>query len=305
MARKRDIHPGFFTNEILGGDLPVEVHLFFAGLWCQADREGRLEDRPKKLKLAILPYREFAASDALKELESTGFILRYEAKGVRYIQILNWEKYQRKIHPNETESVIPPYVINMEHQRLSNGGPKEVASNACISVPSLSSLPSCPPKSPKGEFGADESFDPSASERNDEPPDSPTPKRRAAKAPRTSRRTAGHSKFPPEVVSRFESFWASYPAREGSKGDKKLSLQKFAELPETEQHLAIRAAVNYADHCAIADRRTRDAQRFLVSGRGVERTEFWREFIDWKRPDDDVDSLIERRRMEAAIAEKK
>jgi hypothetical protein len=148
VARKRDIHPGFFTNEILGGDLPPEVQLFFAGLWCYADREGRLEDRPKKLKLAILPYRDFAASDAIKELESTGFICRYEVAGVRYIQILNWKKYQRKIHPNEIQSHIPPYVAEKDIQGTPKdiqGTPKEVSSNALSScyLRSSCNLDSC------------------------------------------------------------------------------------------------------------------------------------------------------------------
>ena len=43
--RTRLLKPGFFMNEELAR-LPVRARLLFAGLWCLADREGRLEDRP-------------------------------------------------------------------------------------------------------------------------------------------------------------------------------------------------------------------------------------------------------------------
>src|SRR5262245_4448792 len=55
MARARLLKPGFFTNEDLV-ELPPAARLLFAGLWTLADREGRLEDRPKRIKLAVLPY---------------------------------------------------------------------------------------------------------------------------------------------------------------------------------------------------------------------------------------------------------
>ena len=50
MARARNIKPGFFLNEELGV-LPPLVRILFAGLWCIADRDGRLEDRPKRIKM--------------------------------------------------------------------------------------------------------------------------------------------------------------------------------------------------------------------------------------------------------------
>jgi hypothetical protein len=49
MPRTRQIKPGFFKNDELA-ELPIEARLLFAGLWTIADREGRLEDRPKKIK---------------------------------------------------------------------------------------------------------------------------------------------------------------------------------------------------------------------------------------------------------------
>ena len=53
MARARNIKPGFFDNETLG-ELPALTRLLFIGLWCLADREGRLQDRPKRIKKELL-----------------------------------------------------------------------------------------------------------------------------------------------------------------------------------------------------------------------------------------------------------
>jgi hypothetical protein len=106
MARQRNIAPGFFRNEDLGECSPL-ARLLFAGLWCWADRLGRLEDRPRKLRAEILPYDSGADGEALvAELAARGFLKRYEVAGVRFIQIVNFEKYQ-KPHPREAASVLP------------------------------------------------------------------------------------------------------------------------------------------------------------------------------------------------------
>jgi len=78
----------------------------FVGLWTQADREGRLEDRPRKIKVAILPYDDYDINESLDRLQSKEFIFRYSANGANYIQINNFLKHQ---YPNikESESTIP------------------------------------------------------------------------------------------------------------------------------------------------------------------------------------------------------
>lgn len=55
MARSRNIKPRFFTNDVLG-KLPALTRLLFAGLWTISDREGRLEDRPMRIRAEVLPY---------------------------------------------------------------------------------------------------------------------------------------------------------------------------------------------------------------------------------------------------------
>lgn len=105
MARARNIKPGFFTNDQLAEALPL-ARILFAGLWCFADREGRLYDRPKKIKAEILPYDDCNADELLESLAKLGFILRYEVSGIRYIQIVNFNKHQNP-HVKEQASEIP------------------------------------------------------------------------------------------------------------------------------------------------------------------------------------------------------
>ena len=77
MARIRTIKPEFFCHEQLAELSPIH-RLLFIGLWTQADREGRLEDRPKRLKVVLLPYDDCDVDQLLTELGGAGFILRYE-----------------------------------------------------------------------------------------------------------------------------------------------------------------------------------------------------------------------------------
>ncbi|USE79508.1 hypothetical protein NDR89_23235 [Cupriavidus gilardii] len=105
MARARNLKPSFFTNDLL-----AEIHplgrLLFQGLWCIADREGRLEDRPKRIKAELLPYDDCDADALLNDLVKHGFILRYEADGHRFIQVVNFAKHQNP-HIKEAASTIP------------------------------------------------------------------------------------------------------------------------------------------------------------------------------------------------------
>lgn len=106
MPRSRYIRPSFFSNEQLADLAPLD-RLFFQGLWCWADREGRLEDRPRRLKANILPFDDWPGEQALQRLAEAGFLLRYEVEGRRYLQILNWNKHAKPHHEEET-SIIPP-----------------------------------------------------------------------------------------------------------------------------------------------------------------------------------------------------
>lgn len=105
MARARNLKPGFFTNDQLA-ECSMGARLLFAGLWTLADRDGRLEDRPKKIKAEVLPYDEIDPNQLLNELQKHGFIVRYSAIDRQYIQVLNFKKHQNP-HVNESASTIP------------------------------------------------------------------------------------------------------------------------------------------------------------------------------------------------------
>lgn len=119
MARARNIKPGLFKNEILGVADPLYT-LLFEGLWILADRAGKQEDRPLRIKAEVFPYRDVDVEPMLAWLEEQAFIRRYMVAGKRYILILEFVKHQNP-HKNESESVIPdPEEIRTEPEIIGS-----------------------------------------------------------------------------------------------------------------------------------------------------------------------------------------
>jgi hypothetical protein len=121
MARARNIKPGFFTNDELV-ELPFSTRLLFIGLWTIADREGRIVDRPKKIKMEIFPADDVDCDQALAQLADSGFITRYQADSVKVVEIVNFAKHQAP-HSTEKDSLLPDaegfYTVN---ERNKNSG---------------------------------------------------------------------------------------------------------------------------------------------------------------------------------------
>jgi hypothetical protein len=154
MARTRNIKPGFFLNEELAEIEPLG-RLLFAGLWTIADREGRIEDRPKRIKAELLPYDDCDVDRLLDSLHENGFIVRYKVNGESYLEVKNFTKHQH-IVGTEAKSIIPPpacdnaevkQVCN-ELENFSNKVEKksnkleEIAPESCsLNLESLSSNP--------------------------------------------------------------------------------------------------------------------------------------------------------------------
>lgn len=106
MARARNIKPSFFKNELLGEADPL-LGLLFISLWTLADKEGRLEDRPLRIKAETFPYREgIDINGYLTQLVSLGFIERYVVDGLAVIQVVNFGKHQSP-HSTEKKSELP------------------------------------------------------------------------------------------------------------------------------------------------------------------------------------------------------
>jgi hypothetical protein len=66
----------------------------------------RLEDRPKRIRMAIFPCDNVDVDLGLQRLQKAGLVLRYTVQGVAYLAIPAFHKHQ-KPHPREAASVIP------------------------------------------------------------------------------------------------------------------------------------------------------------------------------------------------------
>lgn len=103
--RARNIKPGFYKNADLV-ECSISARYLAPGLWMMADKEGRLEDRPRQIKIEIFPCDDVDVNQLLDELAAHQHIQRYEIGGKRFIQICKFKEHQRP-HSNETDSVIP------------------------------------------------------------------------------------------------------------------------------------------------------------------------------------------------------
>jgi hypothetical protein len=115
MARARNIKFGFYENDDLA-ECSVWARYIYPGLWMLADRQGRLEYRPKKIKGELLRFDSQEAEPLLRELEHHGFIEIYEVDGHTFIQIVTFLKHQ-KPHPRERASVIPAPPTSQSRQK--------------------------------------------------------------------------------------------------------------------------------------------------------------------------------------------
>lgn len=129
-GRIRSVKPELWLHERLA-ELPLEARYAFIGLFCHADREGRFEWRPGRLKALIYPYesleRDFA--DLLELLRAGGFITRYSVDGKVYGYFPGWKRHQ-VINNRERESDLPspehadpePLPPHSEEERGSGSG---------------------------------------------------------------------------------------------------------------------------------------------------------------------------------------
>jgi len=105
VARSRILKPGFFLNEQLAA-LSFQARLCFAGLWLLADREGRLVDRPRRIKAELFPYDALELEPIIAALSDAGFIQRYIVNDTAYIAIPKFTDHQNP-HVRETKSLLP------------------------------------------------------------------------------------------------------------------------------------------------------------------------------------------------------
>ena len=83
--------------------------LFFAGLFSNADDQGRLKAHPVLLRSMVFPYDDIPINEiegALALFAESGSIVVYEVDNTDHLQLANWWKWQ---HQNFAwPSKLPP-----------------------------------------------------------------------------------------------------------------------------------------------------------------------------------------------------
>lgn len=145
MSRARNLKPGYFKNEDLAACGPWGM-LLFAGLWTLADRKGRLEDRPSRIRVEIFPYAPRTnVVGLLATLEAKQFIVRYDVNDSKYIEIVNFSKHQNP-HINEAQSTIPA-PCSLLPEEVQSTVPLGLNPHSLIPsslIPDSGSIPLCP-----------------------------------------------------------------------------------------------------------------------------------------------------------------
>jgi hypothetical protein len=125
MLRIRTIKPEFFTSDDIC-NLTAYARLLYIGLWCAADREGRLEWKPRQFKRQFLPDDEVAIDELCQELIGNELVVLY-GEGLAYIpgftkhQVINNREAQSSLpEPGDTCPTRAPRVDDTSPTRHGN-----------------------------------------------------------------------------------------------------------------------------------------------------------------------------------------
>jgi hypothetical protein len=105
MSRIRTIKPEFFSSDDIVSMSPL-ARLFYVSLWCESDREGRMEWKPSTFKLRYLPGDSCDVHVLAQELVVKGLIILYTVDGKQYAEIPTFTEHQ-VINNRESQSLIP------------------------------------------------------------------------------------------------------------------------------------------------------------------------------------------------------
>lgn len=106
--RIRVIQPAFYDTEQIGA-LSWDARLVLIGLWSYVRDEGVGKDNLGQIVGALFPFdadKDYEGtrqrvSDALDELCAAGMLIRFEAAGVKYVEIGNWPVWQKPDRPGK------------------------------------------------------------------------------------------------------------------------------------------------------------------------------------------------------------
>ena len=149
MARIRTIKPEFFTSEDIVSMTPL-ARVFYIALWCEADREGRLDWKPVTLKMRYLPGDNCNVVELANELIQAGLIVLYEVEGKRYAEIPTFKTHQ-VINNRESESTRPSRHFHASSRVKAEGkeGREEEGKGKEGKAEADASGADAPPKSPE------------------------------------------------------------------------------------------------------------------------------------------------------------
>lgn len=100
----RNLPPSLIRDIRLVRLQPV-ARLLFISIQGVADRCGRMEDNHDQISYDV-GLMDFDCDKLLDDLQKAGLVKRYEVDGERFIQIIDWHKFQRP-HHTERQSRIP------------------------------------------------------------------------------------------------------------------------------------------------------------------------------------------------------
>lgn len=215
-VRARNIKPGFFKNEALAECEPM-TRLLFIGLWCLADRMGRMEYRPRRFKAELFPYENCDIEGMINTLAEKGFLVCYNVNDIQYIAIVNFSKHQNP-HIKEAKSVLPePPEANIVQTPCEHG-----ANTVQAHLIPDSLIP--------------DSLIPDSLIPDSKPSPKVAPKKKKQKS------------VEPDDDAIFMEFWNAYPRQTGKFEAYRCWIntqRQFKASPE----VLITAAMNYADKC--------------------------------------------------------
>jgi hypothetical protein len=119
MARIRTIKPDFFTSEDICA-LSPRARLLYIGLWCEADRQGRLQWSPKTLKRRYLPDDDCDIDAVCQELLMRDLVRLYGEDDLAFIPTF---LEHQKPNPREAESTLPAPDVHPSNLDLHASNP--------------------------------------------------------------------------------------------------------------------------------------------------------------------------------------
>jgi hypothetical protein len=102
MARIRTVKPDYFSSRDIVRLSPL-ARLLYIGLWCEADRDGRLRYEPETFKYRYLPGDNCDVAGIVGELLAGGLVVLY-GDGLAHIPTF---KRHQVINGKEAPSILP------------------------------------------------------------------------------------------------------------------------------------------------------------------------------------------------------